>query len=222
MTLNCKDTIFDYAPQRSPIRGGLRGLFLALILPLAFVACSEDENIVDEYENWQERNDTYFATLADSLARGRSAWTRLKNFSLDQATEGQQTDYVYMKKLVGGTGDESPRYTDSVRVAYQGRLIPTVSHPQGYVFDTTIYGDFDLKTAATAKFLTSGLVDGFATAVMHMHQGERCRIYIPYKLGYNATEKTGVPAYSTLIFDIALIDFSPAGQDMPSWKAPRH
>ena len=57
------------------------------------------------------------------------------------------------------------------------------------------------------------LRQGFVTALLHMHSGDRWRVYIPYQLGYNTTEKTGIPAYSTLIFDLALIDFTPSRPD---------
>ena len=198
--------------------------FIICHLSFSLSACSEDDATEDEYADWQQRNEAYFAAVAsDSLGStgSRSQWLRLKSFALDQDSEGQATDYVYVKKLVEGSGSDSPRYTDSVRVAYQKRLMPTSAHPEGYVFDTTIYGDFDLKTAATAKFLTSGTVDGFCTALMYMHRGDRWRIYIPHQLGYGSTVQSGVPAYSTLIFDVELVDFSPAGTAMPSWKAAR-
>jgi len=213
---------------------GLGGLF-AFLLPLLFTACSESASDDDEYANWQARNDQYFASLQDSLTRGGASWTRLKKYSLDPSTEGQQTDYVYVHKIEEGSvvldssdGTQlssissplsTPMFTDSVRVSYQGRLIPTTTHPEGYVFDGTVFGKYSIGTTSTAKFLASALVDGFTTALLHMHRGDRWRVYIPYQLGYNATVQTGVPAYSTLIFDITLIDFSHAGEVMPVWKA---
>lgn len=202
---------------------GLGGLLLSCLL--FFTACSEEDATEDEYANWQQRNETFFASLQDSLSASTSSWSqswqRYKNFSLDQKTEGSLTDYIYVKKLVESSATESPAYTDSVRVSYQGRLIPTTSNPEGYVFDTTVYDSYSISTTSTTKFLTSGVVDGFTTALLHMHRGDRWRIFIPYNLGYGATAKSTVPAYSTLIFDVTLIDFSPAGKPMPLWKTPR-
>ena len=51
------------------------------------------------------------------------------------------------------------------------------------------------------------LVDGFATALQHMRRGDHWMVYIPYQLGYGSQSQTGVPAYSTLIFDLRLVDF---------------
>lgn len=198
----------------------LLGAFGALCLLCLCSSCSEDDATVDEYADWQQRNEAFVASLSDSLARGGTAWMRLKNYSFDQATEGAVADYVYVKKLVSGTDAEtSPLFTDSVRVSYQGRLIPSASYPEGYVFDTTVYGDFDMKTASTAKLLTSATVAGFATALQHMHRGDRWRVYIPYQLGYGSGVQSGIPAYSTLVFELVLVDFSPAGQAMPTWMS---
>jgi hypothetical protein len=53
--------------------------------------------------------------------------------------------------------------------------------------------------------------DGFGffyTAVQQMTDGDLWKVYIPNKLGYGASGSTGVPAYSTLVFDINLVSFS--------------
>lgn len=211
----------DYVTKHPPLLRGLGRLFI--FLSLFLVACSEEDTTEDEYANWQQRNEQFFASLQDSLSRGGQSWARMKKYSLDPTAVGQPTDYVYVHKLEQGSdpSGESPMYTDSVRVSYQGRLIPTKSYPEGYVFDTTVYGSYNIATTATAKFLVSGLVDGFSTALQHMHRGDRWRVFIPQQLGYGANVQSGIPAYSTLIFDITLVDFTPAGEVMPVWKARR-
>ncbi|MBR4898618.1 MAG: FKBP-type peptidyl-prolyl cis-trans isomerase [Prevotella sp.] len=184
-----------------------------------FISCSEEDATEDEYVNWQERNETFFATLQDSLTRGSGTWLRLKSFSLDQTTEGLLTDYIYAKILVqSAVQTESPKFTDSVRVSYEGRILPTTTYPEGYIFDTTMYNDYNIATASTVKLLTSNTVAGFSTALQHMHRGDRWRVYIPHQLAYGSTPKTGIPAYSTLIFDLTLVDFSAAGETMAPWK----
>ena len=40
-----------------------------------------------------------------------------------------------------------------------------------------------------------------------MHIGDTWRIYVPAALGYGSVTKTGIPAYSTLVFDITLNSF---------------
>lgn len=195
--------------------------FYSFILLFFTAACSKEETEAGEFANWQERNEAYFATLEDSLSQASAQWLKIKNYSLDQSVEilGPSSDYIYVKVIDSGTETASPAYTDSVRVMYRGRLIPSVTYPAGYVFDSTVNGNFDIATGSTAKMLVSTLVDGFSTALQHMHRGDRWRVYIPYQLGYGSTGNSGsVPGYSTLIFDLQLLDFSHAGEAMPVWN----
>jgi FKBP-type peptidyl-prolyl cis-trans isomerase FklB len=202
-------------------RIGQSALFIILCsLFISVSACSEsDDEAADEYANWQQRNDAFFLTLEDSVRSNGATWVKWKTYTKDAKTEGVNTDYVYARLLEKGFGTGSPIYTDSVRVSYRGRLIPSASYPQGYVFDQTYTGDFDLRTTDVANSRVSTYVDGFATALQHMHLGDRYRVFIPYKLGYNATARTGIPAYSTLIFDVVLIDFVTGSESLVPWSA---
>ena len=62
---------------------------------------------------------------------------------------------------------------------------------------TAMHGD-EIREAV------SNVVDGFATALMHMHPGDHWMVYIPYQLGYGTTGNGSIPAYSMLRFEIAL------------------
>lgn len=189
------------------------------------VSCGEDIEEESEFANWQARNEAFFASLQDSLNSNPAQWKRIKCYSLDQTTEGNATDYVYAKVIESGTGTEAPLFTDSVRVIYRGRLIPSASYSQGYVFDETVYGTYSSATGATKCFwlASTGLISGFTTVLQHMHRGDYWRVYIPSELGYGETENStaGIPGYSVLIFDLTLVDFSPVGQTMPIWRARR-
>ena len=196
----------------------------ALLLPLgAVTACSEsdDEEAGNEYANWQARNDAFFASLADSLQRDPAVWKKIKAYSKDEQTEGANTDYIYAK-VIGqddaNTNDGmSPIFSDSVRVAYRGRLIPSATYPEGNVFDQTFAGSYNVKTASAVKGVVGEYVDGFATALQYMKRGDYWRVYIPYTLGYGGNESGSIPAYSVLIFDLALIDFTSDGKSLGVW-----
>lgn len=196
---------------------GLAGLLLFLLFA---VSCSESGEVEDEeFGNWQARNEAYFATLEDSLSRGGSAWKKIKTFTKDEQTFSANTDYIYVKVLEQGEGTTSPLYTDSVRVSYRGRLIPTVSYPQGSVFDETYEGSYSRSTTGVLDNQVSNFRDGFATALQHMHVGDYWRVYIPYQLGYGASDYLSVPAYSVMIFDVSLIDFGSGSEQLTPWTS---
>ena len=195
--------------------------YICLLMSALCLSCSEDEGTEDEYANWTERNDAYFASLADSLNGNPAQWKRIKSVYLNQESEGKATDYVYVKVVESGTETESPIATDSVRISYQGRTIPTASYPQGYVFDGTVYGDYSSATNATAKLRISSCVDGMATVLQHMHRGDHWRVYMPSELGYGEQNMagSGIPPHSVLIFEMTLVDFSPVGESLPVWSS---
>jgi len=181
-------------------------------------SCSEENTGEEEYANWQARNELFLASIAtDSMQNG--GWERYKKYSLDQTTEGKASEYVYVKKIDhSGESTVMPNFTDSVRVIYQGRLLPSKSYSQGYVFDGTVNGEYSVKTAYTSRQLVSNMIDGYATALQHMTVGDHWRIYIPSELGYGVSGSTKIPGYSVLIFEVTLLDVSPAGQVMKPWR----
>ena len=197
---------------------------LALLLSTgAVVSCSEsdDEDLTGEFANWQERNDAFFFTLEDSLRSNSALWTKWKSYTKNAQTVGATTDYVYAKLVQKGDGSDSPLYTDTVRIAYRGRLIPSASYPQGYVFDQTFVGDYDISTTDVYDAAISGFTEGFATALQHMHRGDRYLVYVPYALGYGTTTSSSgkVPACSVLVFDIVLIDYVTGTNSLIPWSS---
>ncbi len=186
----------------------------------AVVSCSEsdDEEASAEFANWQARNDAFFLTLEDSLKADPTNWRKVKTYTKDENTPGEVTDYVYMKMLSSGDPyAELPLFSDTVRISYRGRLLPSATYPEGYVFDQTYSGTYNVRTAASVTGVVSGYTTGFSTALQHMLRDERCRVYIPYTLGYGTSDKGAIPAYSTLIFDVTLIDYATNGEDLQVW-----
>lgn len=198
----------------------LKYILLSVILfPLVGMvsSCSEDDSTIDEFANWQERNEAVTEQWA------ASGMKKIRVFTQDDTSTGRNCDYIYVEVLEVGDGTESPLYTDTVRMAYRGRLIPTTNYAEGYVFDETYLGDFSWHTAGMATMAIGGsssaLVSGFATAVMNMHKGDRWRVHIPYQIGYNTSSSGSVTAYSNLTFDIALLDHWHPGDFRPAFKA---
>lgn len=200
-------------------RRGFYFLAVALFAVFGLASCSEEDDTVEEFPNWQVRNDAFFNSLTDSVLNllelnpARTDWKRIKSWSKSDSIEGSNSDYIIVKVIEeGDAASATPLYTDTVTVHYLGRLLPSVSYPYGYVFDQSYYGNYydDVSKPLQMAIGNSGgnmLVDGFATALQHMRRGDHWMVYIPYQLGYGSQSQTGVPAYSTLIFDLRLVDF---------------
>ena len=189
---------------------------------LAFVSCSENDESEPEFADWQNRNDAYFlqqynAYMQEYKSKGEASdkvvipnWSQPSSLSLEEV---EPTRCILVEKVDSDVPlwtEETPFYTDSVAVHYRGNLIPTEHYPEGYEFDRSFMSKdrFDPDVDVPAQFKVNGsLIDGFRTAVQHMHRGDAWRVTIPYNLGYGSKAQNEIPAYSTLIFEIYLADF---------------
>lgn len=190
-------------------------LFVCLSL-LGFASCSEEDDTVQEFDNWQSKNESYFeAQYQQHLAASSATCFVLKNYSKGDSLQFNQlphTDCILVDVLPNdftaeGDKTEKPIFTDEVAVHYRGYLLPSPSYAAGYQFDTS-YSDAFMEDIAEPSVLTvNGVVAGFSTALQHMHRGDHWRVTIPYQLGYGTSDYNSIPGYSTLIFEIRLVDF---------------
>jgi len=87
-----------------------------------------------------------------------------------------------------------PEPNDNVKVHYLGTLI------DGTVFDNS----YERKTPAI--FNVSQLIRGFSEALLLMPIGSKWKIYIPSELAYGSNEYGVIRPFSTLIFEVELLD----------------
>ena len=189
---------------------------LCLLTMVPLISCEEDDADDDssyEFDNWQQRNDEM-----TELWAADASLQKIKNYTLNEKVTPGNSDCIYVKVLETGTSESiTPFLTDTVRIAYRGRLIPSKTYPEGMVFDQSYLNDFSWRTA----YATSGAswIDGMQTALLRMHIGDRWLIHIPYKLAYGSSDSnTSIPAYSNLIFDVALYDIWHPGETRPPFK----
>lgn len=198
-----------------------------------FTSCTENDDTVEEYANWQSKNETYwdnlYTTTQQKIKGGDISWKIILNYTFQnqkQTTGSALTyrpeNYIIAHVEQAGTGTTSPLYSDSVSMHYMGRLIPSTTYTSGLIFDKSWSSNqFNAATSRPvhsyigltydAEGKPTSLVDGFTTALMSMHRGDHWTVYIPYQLGYGEKNSGVVPAYSTLIFDLRLNDFSHPG-----------
>lgn len=191
---------------------------MVLALLAGMSSCSETDTDNREFADWQQRNKTYFEDIYKTAQNNTGRYKIFRKWSLDESKALTPETHIVIEVLNAGTGSGCPLYTDSVKVHYEGRLIPSKTYTGGYIFDRTWTGDYNLETMRPTTFAVSGLIDGFATAIMKMHIGDRWRVYIPQELAYGESAQTtsGIPAYSTLIFDITLAAYGRVGTAIPT------
>lgn len=213
-------------------------LALVLALPLT-TSCEDNADEADSAEfttNWKERNTEYFQTkfneakaaVNQAKATYGNDWEAHTDWRVARSwckVDGKvsSTDSICYQYVEHGTGQDLPLYTDSVWVNYIGHLIPTESYSAGKVFDHSgVYEDesrvFDTRFAQPIEFSVSNLVEGFTTAMLYLHIGDRIRLYVPQELAYLSAASTNVPAYSTLVFDVQLKGIVRAGATSGSWN----
>lgn len=189
----------------------LISLLFITTLGCLFASCEETAE-VDEYANWEERNIEFIDSIAKvAQANADGKWLRVLSFKLnDKDMEGNIVehdidDYVYCHVETQGTGTEYPMFTDTVSVNYRGRLIPTLSYPEGQVFDQSYKGALNPAVNVPSKFNVNGVIVGWSSVLQQMVTGDTWRVYIPANLAYKSAKQTNIPAYSALIFDINLV-----------------
>ena len=64
---------------------------------------------------------------------------------------------------------------------------------------------FDCSGGTPLACRLSDLIDGWIIALQRMHVGDKWEIYIPSEMGYGKFSQPGIPAGSTLVFEIELV-----------------
>lgn len=99
--------------------------------------------------------------------------------------------YTVLKEGEG----RQPKATDKVRCHYEGMLI------DGTLFDSSV------QRGEPAVFGLNQVIAGWTEGVQLMKEGAKYRFFIPYNLGYGERGAgQQIPPYSTLVFDVELID----------------
>lgn len=112
---------------------------------------------------------------------------------------------VYYQVIKGPVGDEEdlerPLQNSQVQISYTLSLISgeKVESDQSQTF--WIYRQEPNKQPET-------IVRGLQLALQYMSVGEEWKVVIPWQLGYGAYSRNSIPAFSTLIFDVKLIEIT--------------
>ena len=100
----------------------------------------------------------------------------------------------YKVLTAGKPGAAKPTDADVALVNYEGKLL------NGTTFD---------KSQQPTPLPVTGVVPGFSEALKLMPKGSKYRFWLKPSLGYGDKASGPIPANSTLIFDVELLDFLP-------------
>ena len=87
-----------------------------------------------------------------------------------------------------------PKDNSTVKVHYTGKLI------DGTVFDSSV------DRGEPADFPVTQVIPGFSEGLKMMNKGSKYVLYIPASLGYGNNEAGNIPAGSTLVFEVEMIE----------------
>jgi FKBP-type peptidyl-prolyl cis-trans isomerase len=149
----------------------------------------------DEYEAEQkkmmEEQQAAMKEKEAAEAPAREKWLAENKITTKPTASGLY--YIEIKK---GTGP-SPKETDMVKVHYTGTLL------DGTKFDSSV------DRGEPAEFPLNGVIKGWTEGLQLMKKGGKARLIVPSNLGYGGDPGRGFPPFSTLVFDVELLDIKP-------------
>lgn len=172
-------------------------LLLISLATLAFASCSKD----DETDTiWAENNKAAFYKTVTSEG-------------FETIESESKVGSIAYKEIKSGEG-KTPLYTDRVKVLYTGwyknvdwNKGDTFKNEDGITVRNKIVFDSTAdRNNVPSIFAVSGVVDGFSTALQHMKEGAKWEVWIPAELGYGAAPQRNIPANTTLVFEIELVE----------------
>ncbi len=171
-------------------------LLMSAVVLCLITSCSKEKD--NHQEKWMVDN-----VNALNAIKSNPAYKEL-------ASPGNE-GHIYYKVLQAGEGNDTIRYTSSVKCYYKGWFAadyPLYNITKGDTFDKQLFDD-----GPPTAFIVSGVVSGWKTALQHMVKGDKWEVWIPYELGYGRegttdsyTKKLIVPGYSTLVFELEIIE----------------
>lgn len=123
-------------------------------------------------------------------AKANQEWLAAKAYEEDVMALPHGIYYKILSK--GNDDDRHPTPRNIITAHYTGKTI------NGKKFDSS-------RGGAPLAIRLCDLIEGWIVAIQHMCIGDKWEVYIPYNMGYGKFSQPGIPAYSTLIFEIELL-----------------
>lgn len=179
--------------------------------------------VQDAFANKSKLNDADIEkTLQGFEARVKaSAQAKMEQDAKDNETKGakyrdsfakekgvKKTESGLLYKVEKEGSGDAPKDSDTVVVNYKGTLI------DGTEFDNSY------TRGEPLSFRLDGVIPGWTEGLKHVKKGGKIKLVIPPQLAYGKNGVPGIPANSTLVFDVELLDIKPAPKADEKAQAP--
>lgn len=141
--------------------------------------------------------------IARDVASRREEFERIELFLQQNEMDVMPTkNGVYMATSKSGTG-EFPAKGDTVYVNYTARLL------DGTIFDQAV------NTDPPFSFVVGNgmVIEGWEECIPFLNKGSVARLVIPSDLAFGDQQKGVVKPYSTLVFDVEILDVKKGGNN---------
>jgi FKBP-type peptidyl-prolyl cis-trans isomerase len=145
----------------------------------AFMSCNSSDKSL---EKWRIANDDAYNAVKIS-----PEWKTLD--TIDGPSGVYYQDLTNPERELGNV---YPIETASVVVNYTGRY----------------YNDNVFDSGVKSAFLVNNVVRGFGVALQKMRTGQKWKICIPYNLGYGYIGSYTIQGYTTLFFEVELLQIN--------------
>lgn len=171
-----------------------------LVEALKAAATGKSENLLSENEKnevmmrWQqEMQAKKQAQMAEQGKKARSEGAAFMEVNRNNPGVFETKSGLQYQVIKGAEG-RKPAATDTVHVHYHGTLL------NGQVFDSSV------ERGEPISFPLNQVIAGWTEGVQLMSIGSKYKFFIPADLAYGDQAVGTIPAGSTLIFEVELLD----------------
>lgn len=176
-------------------------ILVCIVTGLAMTSCLGD-NEPTTVNTWQEKNDAWM--LEKSMEKDADGNPVYERITCPWDPDG----YVLMKWHNPRTENEaklSPLSTSTIDVRYEVSTIDSVMVDNSRSRVNPAPGVY--------RSVLNKNIGGWIIGLSNMHVGDTCTILIPYTQAYGSVPYNGLKGYSSLIFNVRLVD-------IPAYEKP--
>lgn len=138
----------------------------------------------------QKQKNALLEIQRNDEANNRALYLKTNNIT----TKPDPSGLIYVEKVKGSGNQAMPG--SMVSVHYKGMLV------DGTLFDSS----YDRNQPIEFKMGGGQVIPGFEEGISKMRKGGKALLVIPSEIGYGEQELANIPAFSTLVYEVELVE----------------